>query len=130
MRANSLSKIALFMCFAISSDSFVSVLISPVYCFLLGLTPERQKQQFQVQLTSPLCVSFLIKFPVTLPPFPPTSVVRQIIKSCIIFTWGVPKQFSPAWVMWTKIPEKTKHFEEQRQSIEWCDRLVTPARTR
>lgn len=120
------------MCFAISSNSFVSVLISPVYCFLLGLTPERQKQQFQVQLTSPLCVSFLIKFPVTLPPFPPTSVVRQIIKSCIIFTWGCPKAVFTCLGYVDKNTGKNKTFRgaKAKHRVVWqaghtCEDTVT-----
>lgn len=83
--------LCLCVCFALSSDSFLclSVLISLVYWDFL--TPERQKQWFQMQLTLPLCVCFLIKFPVMLPPFPPASLRRQLIKSRSIFTWGCPK---------------------------------------
>lgn len=44
-----------------------------------------------MQLTLPLCVRFLIKFPVMLPAFPPTSLIRQLIKSRIVFTRGCPK---------------------------------------
>lgn len=58
-----------------------------------------------------------------LTPFPPASLIRQLIMSRIIFTWECPKALSPPWVM-----QMRNHLGRQRHGMEWCERMVTPRR--
>lgn len=93
----------LCVCFALSFDSppwlLVCLGICTVYKYIFLLTPQRQKQLLQVQLTLPPYICFLIKSPVMLllmlPPFPPTSLIRQLIVLCHFCPRDAPKQISP-----------------------------------